>query len=71
MSRSLPRGLTVKRVLDAAERQMFGTDDPGFCLTCGAEACGVEPDARRYRCASCGARDVYGAAEIALTILPL
>jgi hypothetical protein len=35
----------------------------GFCLACGAEASGVEPDARRYKCEGCGAREVYGAEE--------
>jgi hypothetical protein len=34
--------------------------DMGVCLKCGAEAYGVEPDARKYRCESCGALAVYG-----------
>ena len=36
----------------------------GFCIECGDQAYGVEPDARRYRCESCGARAVYGAEEL-------
>ena len=36
----------------------------GFCLACGDEASGVEPDAREYECESCGARKVYGAEEL-------
>jgi hypothetical protein len=32
----------------------------GFCCACGAEASGVEPDARRCRCESCGELKVYG-----------
>lgn len=36
----------------------------GFCIECGDEAYGVEPDARRYRCESCGALAVFGAEEL-------
>jgi hypothetical protein len=36
----------------------------GFCLACGDQAFGVEPDARKYECESCGAHQVYGAQEI-------
>lgn len=39
-------------------------DNPGFCLACGQEADGVEPDARRYECESCGARKVFGLEEL-------
>lgn len=38
----------------------------GFCLACGETQSGVEPDARQYRCESCGARKVYGAEELGL-----
>lgn len=42
------------------------TDDEltGFCLACGEEAFNVEPDARRYPCECCDARQVYGAQEL-------
>ena len=36
----------------------------GFCLACGEEQGGVEPDARQYKCAACGAFKVYGAEEL-------
>ena len=36
----------------------------GFCIACGDQADGVEPDAIRYRCESCGANAVYGAEEL-------
>lgn len=36
----------------------------GFCLACGAENYGVEPDARKYECEDCGAAKVYGAEEL-------
>lgn len=41
-------------------------DNLGFCLACGAEAHGVEPDARGYECEACGAAKVFGAEEILL-----
>ena len=40
--------------------------DAGFCLACGSEAYGVEPDARRYQCESCNAPKVYGLEELLL-----
>ena len=49
--------------MDALES---GEDSMGFCVECGAEAYGVEPDARKYECESCGARAVYGAEELLL-----
>ena len=36
----------------------------GFCIECRDQAYGVEPDARGYRCESCGANAVYGAEEL-------
>ena len=41
-------------------------DNEGFCLACGETQDGVEPDARRYVCESCGAAKVYGNEERAL-----
>jgi hypothetical protein len=61
---TLHASLTPERILDAARRQTFGTDDRGFCVACGAEAEGCEPDARRYPCAHCGQYAVYGAEEL-------
>jgi len=53
-----------ERVMNAAEREMFGTDNPGFCRSCGEEQEGCEPDARNYECEVCGKREVFGAAEL-------
>jgi hypothetical protein len=58
--------VTGARLTDATERQMTSLDNPGFCLACGAEQDGCEPDARRCECESCGARQVYGAEELLL-----
>jgi Zn finger protein HypA/HybF involved in hydrogenase expression len=54
--------ITEDRVMEAVEQD----DNTGFCLACGDDAYGVEPDARRYRCETCGERQVYGAEELAL-----
>ncbi len=56
--------LTNAVIEDAARRSMFGCDNPGFCIECGAEVDGVEPDARGYDCEACGAAAVYGACEL-------
>lgn len=53
-------------IVDAIERASTGTDNPGFCLACGNEQEGCEPDARGYECEFCGAYKVYGAEEILL-----
>ena len=56
--------LTVDRVMEAAKRQMFGMDNPGFCVACGEEADGCEPDARNYPCEACEENKVFGASEL-------
>ena len=58
--------ITEERLLGALESSQLGLDDPGFCTACGADACGVEPDARRYVCEACGEKAVYGAEELAI-----
>jgi hypothetical protein len=58
--------ITEERIFDACERRMTTLDDPGFCLACGNEQGGYEPDARHYRCEACGERRVYGAEELLL-----
>lgn len=58
--------LTRSRVVSAVSRAMIGLDSPGFCLACGAEQDGCEPDARQLACDECSALQVYGAEEILL-----
>jgi len=38
----------------------------GYCLACGGEAEGIEPDARQYECENCGENRVYGIDELLL-----
>jgi hypothetical protein len=56
--------ISVDQILEAVQSE----NDMGFCLACGAEAYGVEPDARRYECEACGQRKVYGAEELLMMV---
>jgi DNA-directed RNA polymerase subunit RPC12/RpoP len=38
----------------------------GFCLNCGHQADGIEPDARKYECETCGKERLYGLEELLL-----
>ena len=42
----------------------------GFCIRCGFETMGVEPDAERYECTDCGEMGVYGAFSLLLRVSP-
>lgn len=54
--------LDIDVVMDAA-----GSDECiGFCVACGGEHSGVEPDAKCYKCENCGKYEVYGAEQILL-----
>jgi hypothetical protein len=56
----VPKRFSLARIENAAR------DMSGFCLACGAERDGCEPDARKYPCECCGKNLVFGAEEIAL-----
>lgn len=53
-----------KITLDQIIAAVQSDDCLGFCTACGAEAFGVEPDARGYECEECGVHKVYGAEEL-------
>ena len=59
-------GRTLYRPVDVDPGACLGMtlEDPGFCLACGNEAYGVEPDARKVPCESCGEPMVYGLQEL-------
>ncbi len=56
--------LDIEEIMEAMESD----ECLGFCLECGEEAWGVEPDARKYHCDSCGEWAVYGAEECLLMV---
>ena len=63
-SRKLHSSVTIDRVMEAVERHNSSLDNPGFCIVCGNEQDGCEPDARNYECESCGEDAVFGAEEL-------
>ncbi len=52
-----------KVTLDQVMAAIEADNNLGFCLACGEEAWGVEPDARKYHCSNCSEWQVYGAEE--------
>lgn len=58
------KSITAERVMEAVAED----DGTGFCVHCGEEAGGCEPDARRYKCDVCGNMSVYGAEELLLVV---
>jgi predicted RNA-binding Zn-ribbon protein involved in translation (DUF1610 family) len=56
--------VSLEQIMEAIESD----DYVGFCLACGSEAYGVEPDARKYECEDCGERKVYGAEELLMMV---
>jgi len=61
--------LTPERIMAVAEDAQLGLADPGFCIACGVDVYGVEPDARRYECEACGEKAVFGAEELAMRLV--
>ena len=59
--------VTQDRVVASCMRRHRTLDNPGICLSCGADAEGCEPDARRYTCEHCGNKWVFGDEEILIS----
>jgi hypothetical protein len=55
---------STKRVFTLEDVQRANDEMNGFCLACGFEQGGCEPDARRYECEACGEKQVFGPHEI-------
>lgn len=60
--------VTEDMIIDACERRLSSLDNPGFCLACGFEQDGCEPDAREYVCEACGETEVFGCEELMMEI---
>lgn len=58
------KDITDQAIQEACARRLSSLDNPGFCLACGAEVEGIEPDAEDGECEICGAEEVCGAEEI-------
>ncbi|CAM5656396.1 hypothetical protein MAUB1S_11416 [Mycolicibacterium aubagnense] len=63
------KSLTLDVIEEACRRRNTSLDNPGFCLSCGFEQGGCEPDAREYECETCGELQVYGAEEILMEMI--
>lgn len=61
--------ITEDVVSAAVQRHQTSLDNPGFCLVCGLEQEGCEPDAQGITCESCGAEMVAGAAELLIIMV--
>jgi len=59
------KSITQDRVIAAVHED----DCIGFCIDCGAETSGVEPDAKGYPCDECGSNAVYGAEQLLFEFL--
>lgn len=55
--------ISVSRIIRAIEEDNY----TGFCVACGSEQGGCEPDARNYECENCGKRSVFGAEELLIS----
>ena len=62
--------ITAEEIDDAVHRSLASLDNPGFCIACGVQVEGVEPDARKYGCEACGEPGVYGAQELLICGYP-
>lgn len=60
--------ITDEVVQAAVERRRTVLEDPGFCIVCGTEHNGIEPDAQHYRCEACGTDQVFGAEELLMEL---
>jgi hypothetical protein len=63
------KSITLERVVEAIGRRDTSLDDPGFCIACGEEASGCEPDACGYICKICDEPKVYGAEELFIRMI--
>lgn len=65
----IPKGAklpTWETLEDLMQRRTFGTEDPGWCVYCGGESSGHEPDARGQECQCCGQPGAWGPEELLL-----
>lgn len=60
--------ISIERIIEAIESSMIDLEMPGFCMACGADAYGIDPDADSLACEDCDAMAVCGA-EYALILI--
>ncbi len=65
----LHKSITPDRICKAVKRRQTTLDNPGFCIACGEDQEGCEPDMRRGECEHCGKSAVYGAEELLMMLV--
>ena len=60
--------VTPQRICDTIKRNEKNWEYTGICIACGRDQDDCEPDARKYKCESCGNHAVYGAEELLMMI---
>lgn len=55
-----------KRYSPSVKLIMSLGDYGGFCIACGEDTDGIEPDGEAYECPSCGENKVYGGEQLIL-----
>lgn len=64
------KALAVLKASSTDELMEHAEEYDGICIKCGEwTAGGCEPDAREYKCYSCGSQSVYGAEEVVFLTL--
>jgi len=62
----------AKAILPSLDRVMAAVRSDefmAFCVACGDEAYGLEPDTRAEPCEACGKKAVFGAQELLLRMV--
>lgn len=63
---NIHKSITAELISETIEAGYSSLDNIGFCVECGAEHDGIEPDAEKDECENCGAMGVYGAEQLAI-----
>lgn len=69
MKQKIHSSITTERLEAALKESLFGETNMGICIECGEDQFGVEPDAEKYLCESCGTHTVYGVETLAISVL--
>jgi hypothetical protein len=56
--------IRVKIPWEQLEEVLARDDNIGFCLACGCEQHGIEPDREQSKCVNCDDLEVYAAEQI-------
>ena len=68
MPRPIHSSVTIERVIEAVEEYHASLANPGFCLDCGEDADGCEPDMEDGTCEGCEGNRVHGAEQCLLIL---